>query len=515
MSLKIMKKNSKFIFLILVILLTLPSIFGLLHKGFPQTDDGNWMVIRFSAFYESLRDGQFPVRFLMRLNNGYGYPVADFLYPLFMYFGVFLHILKISFVDTIKIILGISLISSSVFCFFWLRKIFNNISSLVGSVFYTLIPYHLFDVYRRGSVGEVLSLAIVPFIFWQIERKSFGWISLGICLLILSHNTLAVLFLPVIFLYMVLNIFLTRERKKLLSFYLKTFLIGFGLSAFFWIPAVFDLKCTVFSKVQVSNWNNYFADLNLVGFSTIAVFLFALIAIFINKVRAREYKLAILFFMVGLISIFLATPISTALWNFLPTSFVQFPFRLLSIAIFCVAFLAAYLVSILSGKKRLILIGVIFILISVSIRGYLFPEKYQDYPDSFYSTNQDTTTVKNEYMPMWVKNVPLSMAKTKVENLNGKEQINILESASNKTVFEVTVQSPKTIQINTVYYPGWKATIDGKKTLINYQDNGLIQVEVPQGQHKVIVNFSETSVRIISDIVSLTSILGLILILIL
>src|SRR2546421_9202065 len=36
----------------------------------------------------SLRHGQFPVRFLPRLNHGYGYPVADFLYPLFMYIGV-------------------------------------------------------------------------------------------------------------------------------------------------------------------------------------------------------------------------------------------------------------------------------------------------------------------------------------------------------------------------------------------------------------------------------------------
>ena len=130
-----MKNKSKIIFLLFSVLLSIPAVLGLFHKGFPLTDDGNWMVIRFSAFYETLRSGQFPVRFLMRLNNGYGYPVANFLYPLFMYLGSLIHVLRFSFVDTIKIILGISLVSSSVFCFLWLRKIFDNLASLVGSVF--------------------------------------------------------------------------------------------------------------------------------------------------------------------------------------------------------------------------------------------------------------------------------------------------------------------------------------------------------------------------------------------
>src|SRR5258706_11747847 len=102
-------------FIILVTLISLPSVVSLFHTGFFVTDDGNWMVIRLSAFFEALRHGQFPVRFLPRLNFGYGYPVADFLYPLFMYLGVPIHLLGFGFVATIKIILGVSLISSGIF----------------------------------------------------------------------------------------------------------------------------------------------------------------------------------------------------------------------------------------------------------------------------------------------------------------------------------------------------------------------------------------------------------------
>ncbi|MBP6882412.1 MAG: hypothetical protein KBC15_02540, partial [Candidatus Levybacteria bacterium] len=51
------------------------------------SDDGGWMVIRLAAFYDALRDGQIPVRWVNTLNFGYGYPVTHFLYPAFLYIG--------------------------------------------------------------------------------------------------------------------------------------------------------------------------------------------------------------------------------------------------------------------------------------------------------------------------------------------------------------------------------------------------------------------------------------------
>src|SRR3989344_3219366 len=78
----------KYLPIVILLLLMIPSIWFLLLPGFFESDDGEWMIIRFSAFYQALADGQFPVRFLGRLNNGYGYPVADFLYPGFMYLGI-------------------------------------------------------------------------------------------------------------------------------------------------------------------------------------------------------------------------------------------------------------------------------------------------------------------------------------------------------------------------------------------------------------------------------------------
>ena len=119
-------KYNFFLIITLIIVASLPSFFGLFHKGFFVTDDGEWMIIRFSAFYQSLADGQFPVRLLHRLNFDFGYPVATFLYPGFMYAGVPFHLLKIGFIGTIKILLGLSLVGTTIFTYLWLKELFNK-----------------------------------------------------------------------------------------------------------------------------------------------------------------------------------------------------------------------------------------------------------------------------------------------------------------------------------------------------------------------------------------------------
>lgn len=499
-----MKKRNNLIFLILAALLTLPALWGIFHPGFFLSDDGNWMVIRFSAFYDSLKNGQFPVRFLSRLNNGYGYPVADFLYPLFMYIGVPIHILGFSFVVTIKIIFALSMISSSIFSFLWLRKLFDNTSSLMGSLVYTYTPYHLFDLYKRGSVGEVLALAIVPFIFWQLERRSLVGVSIGIALLILAHNTIAVLFLPVVCLYMLLNIFIAVENRKVLIYeYIIILVLGLGMSAFFWIPAIYDLRYTIFSETQVSDWNKYFSDFNLVGLSTAFVVALTLVLILTGRIKMKKHRLTVLISIVCVISIFLSTSMSSSFWDIVPVSFIQFPFRFLSLTIICVSFLAACAVSVVKNRTRVTVVIAISFLMLVSAWPFLIPSDYQYYEDSFYSTNQDSTTVKNEYMPKWVKNLPANPQNFKAEVINGEEKLNILEINPSKIAIETYLPVPRTIQINAVYFPGWEVKVDGKNVPIDYNSNGLMRFEVPQGSHDIVSKFGETQIRLIADIISL------------
>jgi len=495
-----MKKNSKLLFLILVIIVSLPSIIGLLHLGFPSTDDGNWMVIRFSAFFENLRNGQFPVRFLTRLNYGFGYPVADFLYPLFMYIGVPIHILGFSFVNTIKILFALSMIFSSVFSYLWLSKRFDNVSSLVGSAAYTFFPYHLFDLYQRGSLGEVLALSIVPFVLWQAERKNFLFTGLGIALLITAHNSLAFIFLPFIFLYMLI---INNNVINLL----KTFILGFGLSAFFWLPALYDKQFTVFDKTGVSDFSNYFIsikDLDILG-----VIFFAVVAFSIVLFTRNKDKLSGFFLISTLLLTILVFPLSSFIWKYLPfVSFIQFPFRLISFIMLGLSFLLSYQLNLFKGRVKIIFTIFYLVLIIFSAKDFILPKNYQNYPDSFYSTNQDTTTVKNEYMPKWVKQNPTTMPSEKITVLKGQGTVRDLFTNGNKVTFFINALNEVQVQFNTVYFPGWKVRVDGKEIPISYNnDNGLIRFLINPGNHNVNISFGETPLRMFSDLISLVSLI--------
>lgn len=487
--------RQKILLLVLLIILSLPSVFALFHKGFFQSDDGEWMVIRFSAFHQALRDGQFPVRFLPRLNFDYGYPVANFLYPGFMYLAEPIHLVGFGFVDSIKIIFGISMIGSLIFCYLWLSKFFNKIPSIVGSLFYLYAPYHLFDIYTRGSVGEIVALAIIPFILWQIERRNVLWSSFGVGFLILSHNSLALLFLPIIISYMLI------KKSSLLPM-----IFGLGLSAFFWIPALYDLQYTIFSYTKVSEPFEYFAPLNLVGYLLMLIFLVGIAILILQQkiIRKQSMFYVLLFFLIiGILSIILSSSVSQLLWTIIPISFIQFPFRLLSIEILSVAFITAFLLNLISKKEQLLPAGILFVFLLISSYQYLMPKVFFDKEEGFYATNEATTTVKNEYMPKWINVFPNQHPVRKVEITSG--QIEDLEIKSNKITFRTISEKDTTLKVNNVFFPGWIAYIDDREIPISYSNIGVIEIEVPSGDHKAKVIFTETRVRLLSDVVSLTS----------
>lgn len=477
-------------YVVLLFIFCLPAILVLFQPGFFQSDDGEWMIIRFSAFYQALADGQLPVRWLGRLNHEYGYPVANFLYPGFMYLGVPIHLAGFGLVDTIKIILGLSMVGSAAFTFLWLRYRFDTFASFTGALVYLYTPYHLFDLYKRGSVGEVLALVVVPFILWQIERKSFVLASIGIAILILSHNTLALLFLPIIVGYMAIR------KVSSIKYQVLSIVLGLVLSAFFWIPALLDLQYTKFSQTQVSNFYDHFASLQLIGMATFVV-------LFVALFRAIH---GTLFLFVGFLGVFLSLSISSPVWEFLPVAFVQFPFRFLSLLLPSVAFLSAQIIFSLIGRTKLFAGVVLLLLLAISSMPYVRPSAFSHKGDAYYATNEDTTNVQNEYMPKWVNVFPVERASEKVQVLRGGNVENIIVK-NNRVSFDVVSEQETLVRVNTTYFPGWEVFIDGQKSAVSY-DNAyaVMDVEVARGKHAVFFRFGETPVRATSDIISLAGV---------
>src|SRR3990167_5075648 len=99
--------------------------------------------------------------------------------------------------------------------YWWVKKHYSIQASFVSSIFYLLAPYHILDVYVRGSTGEVWALAIAPLAFGlatDLVRKKvtilYLFITSGvISLLLLSHSLLGFLFSLGVIVYAVLYSF--------------------------------------------------------------------------------------------------------------------------------------------------------------------------------------------------------------------------------------------------------------------------------------------------------------------
>lgn len=509
---KIYTKYTLFFWIGIIILLSVPVVLPLFHNGFFVSDDGEWMIIRLSAFFQSLREGQFPVRWLGRLNNGYGYPVANFMYPGFLYLGSLIHLLGFGYISTIKIIFGLSLVSSAIFTLLWLRKRYSYFSAGVAALFYLYMPYHIFDTYTRGSIGEVLAMAIAPFILWQIERRSLVLSSLGIGFLILSHNTLSLFFLPLIAIYTVLSE--KDDYKKGLLFALTTTGLGLGLSCFFWLPALGELSYTRFGTTQVTtDYQQYFSTLTLVGVSTMVIFL-ATVWLVIKqcivqgKKHSGSYILPAVLTLIGIVALVLSSQYAGFLWIYLPISLVQFPFRLLSVVALSGAMCCAWLLDNGMDKKRYVLGGVIVLILFISAGRMLIHDiQYLSYTDDYYSTNMSTTTVADEYMPRDVQHVNNWDSRRVATDIRS---IEYLVSKSHKLIFTTNEASRSSIVINTVYFPGWSVYSNTLQTpVVATPNTGLIGFEVPAGKQLVEVVFQRTPIRWVAEIISLVSIVAI------
>src|SRR3972149_11730486 len=436
---KVIKKE--YFILVLILVLSTIAVWPFFRRGFFESHDGEWMVIRFSAFHQTFAGGQFPVRFVDRLNNNYGYPVLNFLYPLPFYLAEIPKVLGFSFVDSIKIIFVVSTVTSSLAMYWALSQFFSARASLAGAIVYLFTPYRFVDLYVRGSLGENLAFAVIPLVAGCIFKIAKGsklylpLLSISIASLILSHNVIAILFLP--FFLIITLILIGKERIKTVA----SFILGILVSTFFWLPALYDLRFVRLSQIGVSNIADHLVTpLNLVvpswgygpnpndssglsvqfGIVTLAIFLSA--AYLRWKMKTKKLIIDI-FLVIFVLTFFLKTKSSLLIWQNLPfIDVIQFPWRLLSLIVFISAFLAAYVITVAKGKKTVLSLLIISVSI-ISTLVYTKPSAFVNRGEGFYSTNEDSTAVRDEYLPVWAQEKPANRANQKIEVIEGDAKI--------------------------------------------------------------------------------------------
>lgn len=458
--------------LIILLALGLFALRTFFQPGYFDGHDAQAHLIRLYQYDLALKAGQILPEWADGLLAGRGYPVFIFAYPLPYLIAELFHLTGLSLAAAIKATFVLSYLVSGIGMYF--------LAGFLGAVLWLFAPYMFVKIFITASLGVVVSYAIIPWFFLSIVKKNYLGVTIALALWIMAHPGKLVIFGPLILLFFLIN--LKHYRQLLLSF-----LLAFGLSAWYFLPANLELGFTHFKEFVGQAYVNDFVSLSRLLYSkwgtgapgwsdtplSQQVGIAQWLAIGLGLIYWRKLWPYLLSFYV---SIFLMLSVSKFVWD-LPTPLqsVSTPWRFLSLAIFSAALVGGNLVKLI--KNKLLRITVYILLITLALygnRNHLRINDVRNYDQSFLENYTGVATGWNEYLPIWVKQVDF-----------------------NRPLL------PPPGQLNILYYPGWHVTIDGRSVPIWPSDNGLIEFNAPPGDHQIEAKFTDTHLRLISKLISL------------
>lgn len=505
----------KIIGLIIVLILSIPMIRPLVTGGyFPMHDDTQ--IARVVTMGKALRDGQFPVRWVSDLGYGYGYPIYNFYAPLPYYVGGFFYALGIDGLTATKLMMGIGLVAAGFAMYVVMANLVGISGGILSAALYMYAPYHAVQAYIRGSVGEYYALIFLPVILFGLWRKKILVASVGIAGLILSHTILGYIGM----LLVGIAALVIRRRFAWISV-----LLGLGMSAFFWLPAITEMHYTNVSSVvnltaQVKDhfvclpqlWNSQWGYggsapgcLDGLSFKLGKVHL----GMALLGVAAFSGVLAIAGLLIVLVSVFMMLPVSAGVWNVVPLfSYVQYPWRFLAFAIFGLSLMAGFSVIVFRRK----LVRWVFVIFSIAlvlfVEGKRFsPQEVIMQPSGFYESPDDiqgrVSKISDEYLPPELIR-PTAAFETPRELISPSDSyvVTVLENKTTYKKIAFQANGNQDIRINVAHFPGWHYIVNVDNVLPQL-DQGLPVIPVLSGESVVQMYFSNTPVRTLANGISI------------
>jgi len=524
-------------------------------------------VARLFLFDQALKTGQFPPRWVDELGFGFGYPLFVFYPPLVYMIGELFHLIGFSFIDSIKLVFFTSIFASGLAIYILAKEFWDRQTAAVSALFYILVPYRALDVYVRGALAESFSFVWLPLILWSFyklyktNKPIYVYLStIFLALLMITHNLIFLPFMLILPFYLFFLILVSDNKKKFIVNCFWSIVASLGLSAFFWLPAILEKKFTIVDQlllVNLANYNIHFVYPQQLwnwtwGFGgsaagladgisfkigklhvllSIAAFILSSICLFKSKVMSRlsvvSCQLSVVFFILFVFSAFMTTFYSKPIWDLIPPlAYLQFPWRfLIFTALFSSLLAGAFVYFLRLPILKLIAASLLIILVFIPNFKLFKPQTYQlDLTDEIATSKQvinwEVSSSSFEYLP---KDVPLyvgelgtnlvkikrdEIPKQKVEILSGVSNIENLKVKPSKITFDITAKKEAEVRINNFNFPGWQAQVNQTRTFID--DNNkfkLITLNVPAGIHQVKVEFKNTPIRALANLLTLATII--------
>lgn len=256
---------------------------------------------------------------------------------------------------------------------------------------------------------------------------------------------------------------------------------------------------------------------------------FGILALFTLKRAQRARAQLIYFVCVTLAAVIAMLAVSTPLWELAApiVAFVQFPWRVLFVSAFALAFLAGAAVRAVGERcGEAFATGEPFraaLIFSLLIAFSMFPFARPQYTATQFTWNtmMDFQVKDRELLgdTEWIQERPQTsplveqyragVITTKAVIVQGAGSVELLERRPSGDTIRVEAATPARVMFYTRYFPGWTATLDGAPAAIApYGAQGLIALDVPAGTHTVTTHFGTTMARTIGALVSCLALLA-------
>lgn len=530
------RKYQFWVFIIVLLFMSLAMVY--FYLPFEPGHDSYFHFGRLQSLMDAFRECRFFIYPDYRVMEGYGYFTrafySDFLLLPFALIG---NVTNIEFayqfmVFTMTVLCGI-------FTYKMVVRIYDSpYAAAISSLLFTFAMYRLLDIYHRGALAEASSFTFIPLIFWGLHEIIKGdyrkWyiLTIGYSLLILTHALSSVLmFITMLIILAICYKSLIKEPKRIWYLVLSG-MVTIPIIAYFFFPMIEQMLSNTF--YYDANPLTSMQD-NILGTYAIIWGLFSgivyperafipgtgllltcaiILRLFVYE-KSERLKSVDIGVIIGFVYIFASSYLFP--WSVFPfnkLSLIQMPWRLYEFSSFFFAIAGGYYLSrILKSNRRFLIVGImvcisiLFVMINDAkmyhdVRSTVGIEKEKNVSNNYH-------LIGLEYLPEKVPSVEYIASRGNVVKI-GEAIVDIygLTKYGDELNFNVSIEKPEILELPFIYYKGYKATLNGNALTVCESKNGLVEVLAEKSGH-IEVHYGGTAVQKISWFISLFSILGL------
>jgi len=507
--------------LLLVVLISAAVIAPAMVFGIPSSRDLSSHFRLAQPFFDGIRSGHLYPGWLAESNSGYGDASFRFYPPGTHYLLAAFRLLSGNwYLGTLLVFTLLSMVGS-LGVYFWAREFLPSQNAMWASVFYALAPYHLNQLYQSFLLPEFAGAAVLPFVFLFVERVCRWGAPRDVAGLAISSGALGFTHLPLtinasiaLAAYALVRL---EHGKKWFTVLRLAFasILGLAASACYWTTMVAELKWIRADNIQPEPSVNYRLNFLLSSFSPenlnvwwMNILLLSSLAMFwpavacfwsARRVATSEFSIRALkaTIVVLALTLFMATPLSLAIWNLLPTlQATQFPWRWLLITSLAGSVLLAAAIpywedAVRRGNRKLVMIaaGTIAVSLAFSASHIVREAQWLSRP-VFEKTLSEIRGSQGspQWWPIWVKE-PIRNMDSPVEA--GGREVTVISWLPELRTFHLGPGAAGEARVRTFFYPHWRAESDGRNLAVRPDSDGALLISVPANALSINLRFQE------------------------